>query len=171
MRARVGFVGILVLISVLGAGAPPTAWSRSNPTCTFSAILTLDPGLSSVFPSEGTFETAHGDEGTYQCRSPFGFGDSTGQATGHGRYGTRDEDTCSDGGEGEGTLKLYDQRASRSGSFTFTYSPFSSEGTSMGEFKGDRFEGTFTLTALNGEHDCLKPVTKVRLDGKGWVTS
>ena len=169
MRIRVGVVGILMLVSVLGAGGPPAAWSRSDPTCTFTATLTLDPGLSSVVPSSGKFETAPGDEGTYRCRSPFGFGgETTGQATGYGRYGTRDDDSCSDGGEGDGRLRLYDNRSSRSGSFTFTYSPFSSDGVSMGEFRGDRFEGTFTLKVVDG--DCLPTkVTRVQLDGKGWT--
>jgi hypothetical protein len=167
MRARAGLAGILVLVSVLGAGAPPAAWSRSDPTCTFSATLTLDPGLSTV-PSSGQFRTDDGDEGTYQCRSPFGFGDSSGHAVGYGDYGTRDADSCDDGGEGDGTLRLYDDRSSRSGHFTFKYSPFSDDGTAMGEFTSDRFEGTFTLTRSKG--DCIRGLTKVHLDGKGWVT-
>ncbi len=168
MRARAGLGAIVVLAAILGLGAPPAAWSRSDPTCTFSATLTLDPGLSTAVPSSGQFRTDDGDEGTYQCRSPFGFGNSTGHATGYGDYGTRDADSCTDGGEGNGTLRLYDDRSSRTGHFTFKYSPFSDDGTAMGEFTSDRFEGTFTLTASEG--DCLTGLTKVRLDGKGWVT-
>jgi hypothetical protein len=172
MGSRAGLVGILVLVSVLGVGAPPAAWSRSGPSCTFSAIVTLEPGLRSTVESQGTFETAAGDEGTYQCRT-YGLGKSTGQATGWGDYGTRDGDSCDGGGEGDGNIRLHDRRSSSTTHFTFTYSPFSDDGTALGEFRGDGFEGTFTLTALGEPEapDCLvTPVTRVRLDGEGWLT-
>ncbi len=173
MRSRAGLVAILALVSTLGAGAPPAAWSRSGPSCTFSAVVTLEPGLRSAVESQGEFKTAAGDEGTYRCRT-FGLGgDSTGEATGWGAYGTRDGDTCDGGGEGEGNIRLNDRRESRTTHFTFTYTPFSEDGTALGKFRGDGFEGTFTLTALGkpDRPDCLvTPVTRVRLDGEGWLT-
>jgi hypothetical protein len=172
MRTRLGLVGMLVLVSVVGAGAPPAAWSRSDPTCTFSATLTLEPALTSL-PSWGQFRTDQGDEGSYQCRGAFGY-ESSGRATGSGDYGSPSSpDSCTDGGEGNGTLQLSDRRTSQKAHFTFMYSPFSDDGihpaTAMGQFSGDRFEGTFTLTAL--EHsNCVSGVTKVLLEGKGWLT-
>jgi hypothetical protein len=169
VRTKLALVAILVgglVVADQAVGSRPTASSApANPTCSFSADLVLDPGVSSA-PSSGTFATAPGKDGTYKCRGPFGYGKGpSGSAGMSGRYGTTDEDTCGKGGEGDGKLRLGDREG---GPFTFTYSKFT-DGVATGEFHGDRFEGTFTLTAKDG--DCLlSPVRKVRLDGEGRAT-
>jgi hypothetical protein len=154
---------------VPGLVVPHTASSAPQPTCVFWADLVLDPGLSSV-PSSGTFETAPDQAGTYRCRA-FG-SEKSGPAGTSGRYGTSDEDSCSEGGEGEGDLRFGDSGADSGGNktdYTFAYSAFSEDGVAVGEFHSDRFKGTFTLTAKNG--DCaLARITQVHLEGEGTIT-
>lgn len=154
--------GALLVGSVLGVAGAPAAWPAGEPRCSFAANLLLDPGLSST-PSSGTYETEGGESGRYSCGGPFG-SERTGKAALEGRYGTTDTDSCAEGGEGEGTLRL----GGGSGDFTFTYSEFSADGVARGEFHGDRFEGTFTLTARDGEC-ALARVTRMRLEGEGTI--
>ena len=146
-------------VLTLPLGGTP-ARAAGSPTCSFEAVVILDPGLSRV-PSAGDFATPAGREGRYECRGPYGWGKGpSGTASATGRYGTDDADTCS-GGEGAGTLRL----AGRTGKFTFTYGRFT-DGVAAGRFDSAHLAGTFTITALNG--DCLaSPVTEVRLEGEG----
>ena len=144
----------------LPLGGTP-ALAAASPTCSFEAVVILDPGLSRV-PSAGDFATPAGREGRYECRGPYGYGKGpSGTASATGRYGTAGADTCSGNGEGAGTLRLAD----RTGKFTFTYGRFT-DGVATGKFDSAHLAGTFTITALKG--DCLtSPVTDVRLEGEG----
>lgn len=158
-----------VLASVLVVAPAPGAGSEPPPSCTFTAMISLAPGLSAA-PSSGTFESAPDEPGTYRCRA-FG-SEQSGEAGTEGRYGTTDVDSCVDGGEGTGRLRFGDGDAGSAGDgsdFTFTYSPFSDAGVSTGRFQGDGFAGTFRLTTEDG--DCGSDrVTRVRLEGEGTVT-
>lgn len=147
----------------LAAGTLPAASAGPGPTCTFSGDVVVDPGLSGA-PSSGSFETPPGEDGSYTCRYSYGPSKS-GAAGAEGRYGTADADSCTDGGEGEGNLRL--GRGDDAGNdFTFTYSPFSEDGVATGEFHSERISGTLTLTAVDG--DCAPgPVTRVHLQGEG----
>ncbi len=166
MRIKVILVSTLLLGSALAVGGTPPATSAPAPTCTFSGDLVLDPGLSGT-PSSGTFESAPGEDGRYRCSYRYGPA-KTGSAGTRGWYGTVDGDSCAAGGEGEGTLRLGEGGSGAGGDndFTFTYSPFSEDGVATGEFHSERFNGTLTLTAEDG--DCaLAPVTRIRLEGEG----
>jgi hypothetical protein len=146
----------------LPLGGPTTAGAASgSPTCSFSAVVTLDPGLSRL-PSAGTFATPAGRDGRYSCRGPYGWGKGpSGTASATGRYGTADADTCADGGEGSGTLRL----AGRTGDFTFKYGQLINR-VAKGTFDSTHLAGTFTITALKG--GCTgSRVTEVRLEGEG----
>lgn len=161
MRLRAGLLAASAAALVaVPIGAPP-ARAGASPTCSFSAVVDLDPGLSRL-PSSGAFATPPGERGTYSCRGPYGWGKGpSGTATATGRYGTEGGDTCSEGGEGSGTLRL----AGRTGTFTFTYGPFR-DGVATGKFDSAQMAGTFDVTVLEG--DCLTaPVTRVRLRGVG----
>lgn len=169
MRVRTVAVGVVLLASLSGVGAPlPPAGAGPAPTCTFSADIVVDPGLSGEL-SSGTFETPPDRDGSYRCQA---FGSQrSGRAGASGSYGTADGDSCQQGGEGEGRLRFGGDSdgGGDTADFTFTYSPFSDDGVATGEFQGRRFEGTFTLTVLNG--DCARQaVTRVLLQGEGRVS-
>lgn len=168
MRARTVAVAVVLVASLPGAGAaPPAAGAGAAPRCTFSADIVLHPGLSGK-PTSGTFETPPDRDGSYRCQA---FGSQrSGRAGATGSYGTADGDSCAEGGEGEGRLRFGGDSGGGGDTtdFTFTYSPFSDDGVATGEFRGRRFEGTFTLTARDG--DCARrAVTRMRLDGEGTV--
>jgi hypothetical protein len=161
MNRRTGLLLTLAAGTSLLAGVGRPAEAGPTPTCSFSAVVTLTPGISEL-PSAGRFATPTGQRGKYACHGPFGYGKGpSGSATATGKYGTADTDTCRGGGEGTGTLRL----AGRSGDFTFDYGPFSGR-VSSGTFDSEHLKGSFTITALEG--DCLTaPVTRVRLEGEG----
>ncbi len=124
----------------------------------------LSPGLS-VRPSSGTAVTPA--PGTIECHGKVNGHDPTGdgQVTEQARYGTKDPDTCQNGGEGDGRL---DVSLPTNGGvqtftllFTFTYGePSTRGGVVAGKFSGNGFHGTFDVTPKEG--DCVtKPVTRI----------
>lgn len=157
----------------MGMVAPPVGAADSETPCTFEVNVTLSPGLSRS-PSSGTFDTA-GESGTLDCQGSVGDQPVTGRGTfgAEGRYGMdADGDDCqSREGRGEGTAHFTVPVEGGShhvdDPFTMTYRL---TGRSVvGEITGERFTGTFDVTAANG--DCLRiPVTKIRLKGSGLLT-
>jgi hypothetical protein len=124
----------------------------------------LSPGLS-IRPSSGTAVTPA--PGTIECHGKINGHDPTGngQVTEHARYGTKDPDTCQDGGEGDGKFEI--SLPTNGGVqtftllFTFTYGePSTRGGVVAGKFTGQGFHGTFDATPKEG--DCVtKPVTRI----------
>ena len=137
------------------------AHAAPSVTCTFSGDVLVDPGIGPL-PSSGAFESDPARDGSYRCKASFGPA-KTGTASADGRYGTESDDTCADGGEGDGTLHLGDDIR---GAFTYDYGPFNAAGVATGAFHSKKFNGTLKLIAREG--DCtLTPLTRIRLEGKG----
>ena len=124
----------------------------------------LSPGLS-LEPSSGTAVTPA--PGIIECHGKVnGFAPSgDGQVTEEARYGTKDPDTCTSGGEGDGKFVV---SIPTSGgvqkfvaTFTFTYGePSTHGGVVAGRVTGDGVHGTFDVTPKEG--DCVtRPVTRV----------
>ena len=74
-----------------------------------------------------------------------------------GKYGTKDPDSCSTGGEGTSTNTFKFTDGTVTDEVEYTYGPFQG-GALAGSFKGSRSSGTFEVTSLEG--DCVsKPIT------------
>jgi hypothetical protein len=102
--------------------------------------------------------------------------DMTGPGTfsGHGRYGTKDPDTCGGGGEADGPQFLAIPTTGGIQRITnehfSTFGPLRGGGVVGGEFIGPRFSGTFQAQPIKG--DCISaPVTKVHFSVKGTLTN
>lgn len=155
-----GVLGTLTLAGVVLAG--PTATAADEVHCSGVHELTLSPGLS-IQPSTGTFKDQFG---RMECHGPINGRSSTGAGSyaDSGRYGTRDPDTCQDGGEGDGVftsvIPTNDGDVVLTASYTFTYGDFTSNpGYVSGQFSGDGVHGTFKIRPLEG--DCItKAVTR-----------
>jgi hypothetical protein len=164
-------VGSVLMVAVLlGPQSAPVTAAEAGTPCAFEVDVTLSPGLSRS-PSSGTF-TSQGESGTLDCQGNVGGQPATGRGTfgTEGHYGTDgDGDDCqSKDGRGDGTahFTVPVQGGSQhvDDPFTMTYRI---DGRSVvGEITGRRFTGTFDVTRADG--DCLwRPVTKIRLKGKG----
>jgi hypothetical protein len=161
MRLRWVLIGTVAVVLPAPAGVS----AQQNTACEATVDVHFSPGLSST-PSSGTF-TSRGETGTVRCDGPVNGRRPTGSGTFgvSGHYGTRDGDTCASGGEGDavqgwtiptddGDEKIADQQ-------TFTYGALSGGSTFGGEFKGERYSGTFEVTPQDG--DCFtRPLTTVR---------
>lgn len=117
-------------------------------SCTAEGDYTVNPGLSTT-PSSGTFQSepapldCHGVKGTM---------------TFAGKYGTKDPDSCSSGGEGTSTVTYKFPDGSVTDEVEYTYGPFQG-GALGGSYKGPRSSGTFEVTSIDG--DCVsKPITR-----------
>lgn len=143
---------IAVAWAVPGGSTPVTA--ESTESCTAEADFSITPGVSTS-PTSGTFTTG-GDTGTLDCK-----GGGKGTIGFAGRYGTKDPDSCSSGGEGTATdtFRFSDGSTVRD-DVEFIYGAFQG-GIVGGSFKGARASGTFEITPIEG--DCVsKPITKAR---------
>ena len=153
-KARLAIAGaIIVAASAIPGVSIPVAGADSV-SCTAEGDFTVNPGLSTS-PSSGTFTTG-GDTGTLDCK-----GGGKGTIGIDGKYGTKDPDSCSAGGEGisRGVYKFSDG-TEVTDDVEFTYGPFQG-GALGGSFKGERSSGTFEVTSIDG--DCVsKPITKAR---------
>jgi hypothetical protein len=130
--------------------------------------LTLSPGLS-IQGSTGTFKEI---SGRMECQGPINGRTPTGPGSysDSGRYGTKDPDTCQEGGEGTGvfssTIPSKDGGMVLTGAYTFTYGDYTANpGYVSGKFSGDGVRGTFKVRPLEG--DCItKPITRVHVDAE-----
>ena len=154
--ARRAIVGALIAAAwaVPGISTPVAAEQMS---CTAEGDFTANPGVSAK-PSSGTFQSepipldCHGIKGTM---------------TFAGRYGTKDPDSCSSGGEGTSTNTYKFTDGTVTDEVDFTYGPFQG-GALGGSFKGPRSSGTFEVTSTEG--DCVnKPLSKAHAKFKDIV--
>lgn len=113
--------------------------------------VTVEPGLSTE-PNSGVFHT-HTETGTIDC------GDRGKGTIGlDGRYGTKDPDSCQDGGEGWGifSVSLGDEHWKDTFNVKFGTN---TEGTDAGQIDGERLSGKYTFTGTEG--NCVTaPITK-----------
>ena len=167
-----GPLGIGLAVVLLGLQATPVAGAEAAGTpCAFEVDVALSPGLSRE-PSTGTFES-NGESGKLDCQGNVGGQRATGRGTfgAEGRYGIDgDGDDCrSKQGQGDGTAHF--TVPVEGGGTQHVDDPFTmiyrvQDRSVVGEITGQRFSGTFKVTQAQG--DCLwKPVTKIRLKGKG----
>jgi hypothetical protein len=153
MRTR----GALLALAMILAGFTATAEAQQGTHCTAEFVVVLDPGIGSE-PSSGTFKSP--EPGTITCD-----GGGTGTFRADGRYGTKDGDTCSSGGEGWGVHSLTIDGKDIQNTFTFDFGGLSG-GFVNGTFDGDAFSGTFTFTPTKG--DCVTAAATegdVKIDG------
>lgn len=154
MRTR----GPLLALAMILAGMTAPAEAQQGTHCTADFVVSLSPGIGSE-PSSGVFHTG-GETGTISCD-----GGGKGTAGVDGRYGTKDGDSCSAGGEGWGVQSFTIGSDNIKNSITFDFGGLSG-GLVNGKFDGERFSGTFTFTPTKG--DCVtSPATEgaVKLDG------
>ena len=151
-KARLAIAGAFIVAAwAIPGGSTPVAGAEPA-SCGAEGDFTADPGLSTS-PSSGTVTTG-GETGTLSCK-----GGGKGTMGFDGRYGTKDPDTCSSGGEGANTavFKFADGKEVTD-EVEFTYGPFQG-GALGGSFKGARSSGTFEVTPTEG--DCVsKPLSK-----------
>ncbi len=154
MRTR----GLLLALAMILAGATAPAEAQQGTKCTGTFDVSLSPGIGSE-PSSGSFNSG-GETGTISCD-----GGGKGTAGVDGRYGTKDGDTCSDGGEGWGVQSFTMGKDNLKNSITFEFGGLSG-GLVNGTFDGDHFSGTFTFTPTKG--DCVTtPATEGRVNFEG----
>lgn len=168
MRATSRVAAVVVVLGWTVSPAFPALGAEGTP-CTGEADLTISPGLSNS-PSSGTW-TADERAGTITCTGKVNGYDVTGPGTfgGHGRYGTKDPDTCG-GGEAEGIHLISIPTSSGTQNITnehsAVYGPLKGGAVVGGEFTGPRFSGTFEARPVEG--DCVTaPMTKVHFTVKG----
>jgi hypothetical protein len=160
-------VAILGVLPGLRAQALPlddNDANRKDAECFIDKDDVLSPGLS-LSPSSGTAVTP--EPGTIECHGKVNGAAPTGdgQVTEVARYGTKDPDTCTSGGEGDGKLDISIPTTAGvqtfTAVFTFTYGePSTRGGVVAGKFQGKGFHGTFDATPEKG--DCISaPVTRI----------
>jgi hypothetical protein len=139
-------------LAMLVAGMTGTAEAQQGTHCTGEFDITISPGIGAE-PSSGVFHSPDGENGTINCD-----GGGTGTAGVDGRYGTKDGDSCSSTGAGEGwgvqSVTLDGEKIKNS--FTFEFGGLSG-GLVNGTFDGERFSGTFSYTPTEG--DCITAPT------------
>lgn len=157
MRARhcifISFVFVMASVGVVPAGAQ----QQQGIPCTADWVVSLSPGIGSD-PVSGAWHSG-GETGTVDCQGRKGtFG-------GDGRYGTKDPDSCTSGGEGWGVHSFTLQGESIKSTMTYDFGGISG-GIVSGRFQGERLSGTFTFTPVEG--DCVKnPATKGKVHIEG----
>jgi len=166
MRMK-SYLIVLALVALLAPGGAARAADEVH--CTNVHELTISPGIS-VRGTSGTFrDTA----GAMTCRGPINGRTPTGAGSYHdsGHYGTKDPDTCQDGGEGDGvfssTVPTTDGDLVLTGPYTWTFGDLTSNpGFVSGAFTGDGVRGTFKVTPTEG--DCVTGITKIHVDAEFW---
>jgi hypothetical protein len=153
---------LLTILSLATVALPiGDAGAAGRMRCTFELDVVVEPGLSAS-GSSGTF-SSRGETGTIDCGK-----DGHGTIGTDGKYGVKDPDSCSSGGEGTGVHNITlngDQKTASH--FTFTYGELSTKGGVVsGTFEGDHFTGTFEFTPTEG--DCFtQPMTEADVTGEG----
>jgi hypothetical protein len=148
-RTRRAIFGALIVAAWAVPGVSTHVAAETTMSCTGEADFSLSPGLSTS-PSSGSFKTSQ--PGSVDCEG------TKGTIEFSGKYGTKDPDSCSSGGEGVATViyKFADGTVTDDGEYT--YGPFQG-GALGGSYKGARTSDTFEVTSLEG--DCVsKPITK-----------
>jgi len=148
-RARRAIIGVLI-VAAWAVPSVTTPVSANTMSCTAEADFTITPGLSTD-PSSGTFATDK--PGTLDCKDG-----GKGTIAFSGKYGTKDADSCSSGGEGVATdTYTFADGSKVSDDVEFTYGPFQG-GALGGSYRGPKTSGTFEVTSIDG--DCVtKPLT------------
>ena len=138
--------------------------NRKDAECFISKDDVLSPGLS-LTPSSGSAVTP--EAGAIECHGKINGAAPTGDGTVTevARYGTKDPDTCTSGGEGDGKMDISVPTDAGVQSFTITFTftygePSTRGGVVAGKFAGKGFRGTFDATPEKG--DCISaPVTRI----------
>ena len=118
--------------------------------------FSIDPGLGRE-ESSGVVDS-HGQTGTLDC------GGKKGTISFQGGYGTRDPDTCTEGGEGTSVFTWVLDGKEDSSYVTYQYGPL--KGGVLGVvLKGQRLNGDGQVTPTEG--DCATaPITRGKAIGK-----
>lgn len=172
MRRKV--IGLLLAsIPLLPLTGTTPAHAKDQTPCTFKFDSEITPGLSNS-PSSGTHDSK-GETGTVDCKGKVNGKTVTGPGKfgNAGRYGTADPDTCTSGGEGDGTttmtLPTSDGLEKVTATFTYTFAPLQN-GIFAVTFKGEQWSGTTEVRPTTG--DCVSSaMTRVAAEGKGTYTS
>jgi hypothetical protein len=138
--------------------------NRKDAECFIDKDDVLSPGLS-LSPTSGSAVTP--EPGIIECHGKVNGAAPTGdgQVTEVAHYGTKDPDTCTSGGEGDGQFDISIPTAAGLQTFTavfdFTYGePSTRGGVVAGKLQGKGFHGTFDVTPKKG--DCISaPVTRI----------
>jgi hypothetical protein len=162
--AALAVITLAVVLPAVRASGLPLDDEGKGTECFIDKDDVLSPGLS-ISPSSGTVATPA--PGVIECHGKVNGHDpkGDGQVTEQARYGTKDPDTCQNGGEGDGKLEVSIPTSAGverfTMLFTFTYGePSTRGGVVAGKFQGRGFHGTFDATPKEG--DCVtKPVTRV----------
>ena len=160
-------VALLALLPGVRAFAGPLDdddANRKDTECFIDKDDVLSPGLS-LSPSSGTAVTPQ--PGVIECHGKVNGSLPTGdgQVSEVARYGTKDPDTCTSGGEGDGKFDISIPTSAGvqtfSVVFTFIYGePSTRGGVVAGKLSGKGFHGTFDATPKKG--DCVTaPVTRI----------
>jgi hypothetical protein len=164
LALAVAALAVLPTVRAFGSPLDDEDANRKNAECFIDKDDVLSPGLS-LTPTSGTAVTPQ--PGVIECHGKVdgGVPSGDGQVTENARYGTKDPDTCTSGGEGDGSMDISVPTdaglKSFSISFTFTYGePSPRGGVVAGKFVGKGFHGTFDVTPKKG--DCVTaPVTRI----------
>lgn len=160
-KARRAIFGALIVAAWAVPGVSTHVAAETTMSCTAESDFVWNPGLSTN-PSSGTY--ASSPAGTLDCK-----GGGKGSVEFSGKYGTKDPDSCSSGGEGAGisTFKFADGGSVHDDGIEFTYGPFQG-GALGGSWKGKSSSGTFEVTSIEG--DCVtKPISKAHVVFKNVV--
>lgn len=150
-KARRAIFATLIVAAWAVPGVSTPVIAEATAACTAEGDFVVNPGLSTN-GSSGSFAS---DPGTLECKDG-----GKGSIEFKGNYGTKDPDTCTSGGEGNGTTiyRFADGKTVTDDGIEFTYGPFQG-GALGGSWKGKSSSGTFEVTSLDG--DCVsKPITK-----------
>jgi hypothetical protein len=160
----VAALAVLPTVRALGSPLDDNDANRKDAECFMDKDDVLSPGLS-LNPSSGSAVTP--GPGTIECHGKVNGAAPTGdgQVSEVARYGTKDPDTCTSGGEGDGKYDISIPTSAGvqtfTAVFTFTYGePSTRGGVVAGKVEGKGFHGTFDVTPKKG--DCVTaPVTRV----------
>ncbi len=164
IAVAVAVLGVLPGVRALALPLDDDDTNRKDAECFIDKEDILSPGLS-LSASSGTVATPR--PGIIECHGKINGAAPTGdgQVTEAARYGTKDPDTCTSGGEGDGKFDISIPTSAGvqtfSVVFTFTYGePSTRGGVVAGKFQGKGFHGTFDATPTEG--DCVSaPVTRI----------
>ena len=166
VAVAVAILGVLPGFRALAGPLDEDDSKRKDAECFLSMNEVLSPGLS-LTPSSGTAVTS--EPGDVECHGKVNGAAPTGdgQVNGAARYGTKDPDTCTSGGEGDGKFDISVPTSAGVQTFTavytFTYGePSTRGGVVAGKLQGKGFHGTFDVTPEKG--DCISaPVTRIHV--------
>lgn len=150
-KARRVIFGAMIAVAWAVPGVSTHVAAETTMSCTAEGDFVVNPGLSTN-PSSGTYASS---PGTLDCKDG-----GKGTIEFNGNYGTKDPDSCTSGGEGNGTttFKFADGATVTDDGIDFSYGPFQG-GALGGSWKGKSSSGTFEVTSIEG--DCVsKPITK-----------